>query len=358
MQAQTVLWDSEVKGFGIRRHFTDGRHFLLRYRFGGRQTYRKIGRFGSPWTCETARQEALRLLGLIVTGVNPAQRQGATFAGELPRYLDTKRRTLKPGAFTQMERHLRKLAQPLHSMELAGIDRRAVAQLLSDIERSGPTTRNRLRSSLSAFFAWAVREGLIETNCVAGTGVAEEGPSRDRVLSNAELAEVWRKGNDVVRLLILTGCRRDEIALMRWSEVDFDKSLLVLPPSRVKNGQKHELPLAPSPIEILRSRRNANAAARGNDALVSDRVSWSHLKEMLDRSLVGVAPWRIHDLRRSVATGMGELGILPHIIEAVLNHIRGHKAGVAGIYQRAKYEGPMRDALTKWAQHVEAITSV
>jgi integrase len=363
MQPWTVLWDSEVKGFGCRRHGTDGRHYLLRYRYNGKQTFKKIGRHASPWTPDTARAEALRLLGQIVSGTNPAvaARQGDTFSVELDRYLASKQGGLKPSTYANLEYHLRKQGVPLHNLALADIDRRTIAQLLSGVERgSGRTSRNRLRSSLSAYFAWCVREGLLETNVVAGTGVADEGPSRDRVLTGAELAEVWRKGNDAIKLLILTGCRRDEVGKLRWSEVDFDRALLLLGADRTKNKRPIELPLSPLALSILRQRvgsLDTSKTGKGNDAPVFEIGSWSHTKAQLDKTLVGVAPFRLHDLRRSCATGMAELGVLPHIVEACLNHVSGHKAGVAGVYQRAKYEGPMRDALTKWSQHVAAITS-
>jgi integrase len=92
-----------------------------------------------------------------------------------------------------IERHLRKHAKPLHGLRLAEIDRRTIAGVLAGVERAaGPIARNRARASLSAFFAWLIREGLLDVNPVAGTGKADEGPSRDRVLSAAELAEVWR----------------------------------------------------------------------------------------------------------------------------------------------------------------------
>src|SRR6266852_5535072 len=124
MDKWTAIWDRDLKGFGVRRHGTLGRHYLLRFRFNGRQTMRKIGRAGSPWTPDTARAEALRLLGLIVTGTNPsvAIRQDS-FALELSRYFDSKRRAMKSSAFEQMQRHLVKQALPLHSLPLAEIDR-------------------------------------------------------------------------------------------------------------------------------------------------------------------------------------------------------------------------------------------
>ena len=364
LEPWSVLWDSDVKGFGVRRHGTDGKHYLLRFRFNGRQTFRKIGRHGSPFTAETARTEARRLLGLIASGVNPAVQslQSEDFASEAERYLAHKQPGLKPLAFAQLERHLRKHAKPLHKLTLTDIDRRCIAQLLSGIERSaGPIARNRVRSSLSAFFAWLVREGLIEANPVAGTGKANEGPSRDRVLTQTELAEVWRAATgsfgDIIRLLVLTGQRRNEIGQLRWSEVDWERGTIVLPPERTKNKLRHELPLAPAALAILQARYRVSGKAGPNDARVFTGFNWYRGKLALDAALpASVGAWRLHDLRRTAATGMAELGVLPHIIEAVLNHVSGHKAGVAGIYNRARYEGEMRDALKKWADHIDQIT--
>jgi integrase len=351
MQPWTALWDSDVKGFGVRRHGTDGRHYLLRYRFQGKQTFKKIGRHGSPWTPDAARAEALRLLGQIVSGVNPAQRQpdSTTFGAEVERYLAQRQANVRPETFRQLTLHLRKHSSPLHGLAIDRIDRRRIAQLLAQVEvGSGAVSRNRLRSNLSAFWSWLIREGLLEINVVAGTGTADEGPSRDRVLSGAELGEVWRKGSDVIRLLLLTGQRRDEIALLRWSEVDLARKLIVLPASRTKNKRAHELPLSKQALAILGLRPRTDGA-------VFERISWSYAKEQLDKSLNGVAPFKLHDIRRSVATGLAELGVQPHIIEAVLNHVSGHKAGVAGIYNRAKYSGEMREALQRWADHLDQI---
>jgi integrase len=363
MQPWTALWDSEVKGFGCRRHGTDGRHYLLRYRFNGKQTFKKIGRHASPWTPDTARAEALRLLGQIVSGTNPAAQtasgEGETFGAEVTRYLAHRKANARPLTFDQLSYHLTKYCAPLHPLALSAIDRRQIAQLLARIEvGSGCVSRNRVRTTLSAFYAWLIREGMLDVNPVAGTGVADEGPSRDRVLSQAELAEVWRKGCDVIRLLILTGCRRNEIGKLRWSEVDFDRALLLLGADRTKNKRPIGLPLSPLALDILRRLEGVSlGTSRANDAPVFEIGSWSHCKAQLDKTLVGVAEWRIHDIRRSVATGMGELGVLPHIVDSVLNHVSGHKAGVAGIYNRSKYEAPMRDALTLWADHVAAITT-
>jgi integrase len=354
LEPWTVLWDTDVKGFGVRRNGADGRHYLLRYRFGGKQTFRKIGRHGSPFTPDTARNEARRLLGLLATGVHPAAQapQSEDFASEVERYL-THKQGLK--AYAMVERHLRKHAAPLHRLRFGEIDRRTIAQVLAGIERTaGPIARNRTRASLSAFFSWLIREGLIDTNPVAGTGKADEGPSRDRVLSGAELAEVWHAATgtfgDIIRLLILTGQRRNEIGFLRWSEVDWGRKMIVFPPERTKNKLRHELPLASQALAILQQRRTKV----GGDHVFRE-FNWYRGKLALDARLKGVAPWRIHDLRRTCATGLQRLGVRLEVTEAVLNHISGSRAGIVGIYQRHDFADEKRLALQRWADHVEAL---
>ena len=232
-----------------------------------------------------------------------------------------------------------------------------------------PDQRNRTRTSISAMYKWLDAEGLVAegTNPAAGTATADEGPSRDRVLSNAELAEVWAAlgedhVSDIIRLLILTGQRRDEITKLRWSEIDFDKALLTLPPARTKNKRTHELPLAPQALAILkRWATNAAATDKANDGMVFEPVGWDLRKKRLDKVILanrGGKPmphWTLHDLRRTCATGLAELGVLPHVIECILNHLSGFRAGVAAIYNRNRYLPEMREALGKWADYVERL---
>src|SRR5262249_48112159 len=179
------LWDEKVCGLGARKQ-RRGIFFSLRYRHGGRQQMHSIGRFGSPWTPDTARAKALELLGILSSGADPFAQSlsGETFGAEIERYLVRKKASLKPRSFIEDQRNLRKHSAPLHKLRLTEIDRRTIAVLLGQIETSsGPTARNRLRSALSTFFSWAIQEGLTETNPVQGTGTADAGASRDRVLT-------------------------------------------------------------------------------------------------------------------------------------------------------------------------------
>jgi integrase len=353
LQPNSLLWDTALNGFGARRQRGPGVYYVLRYRWAGTQRIDSIGRHGSPWTPDTARNEATRKLGLVATSVDPRRPKGDTFADLAERYLTHCAGSLRPKSLVQITRHLRHDAASLHDRGLAEIDRRTVAALLGEIEkRSSGVTRNRVRSDLSALWSWAIREDLAEINPVTGTGKAIE-VGRDRVLSTAELAQLWRNlgagtYTDVVRLLILTGQRRQEIGRLRWSEIT--GATIMLSADRTKNHRAHTVPLAPQALAIINRQPRQGEFIFGKAGF----SGWSDAKAALDARL-RLPGWHLHDLRRSAATGMAELGVLPHIIEAILNHVSGHRAGVAGIYNRARYEGEMRDALAKWARHVESL---
>jgi integrase len=355
---QGWLWDTAVTGFGARRQ-TNGTFYYVRYRHNGTQIVKSIGRHGAL-TPDTARTKAKQLLGTVAGGTDPFTQalSGEGFGAAVERYLERKRAAFKPSSFAEIGRYLRNHSAPLHRVRLDQIDRRKVAALLGEIEtNSGPVARNRTRSVLSAFFNWCVSEGLLETNPAQGTAKASENGSRERVLTKEELRKLWHNlGNDrfadIVSLLLLTGQRRNEIGKLQWSEIDFARKMIVLAPERTKNSRVHELPLPAQALAILKRipRRNTTDFLWGKRGF-SD---WNGAKHELDERL-RIADWHLHDLRRTCATQMAELGIQPHIIEAVLNHVSGHKGGVAGIYNRAKYADEMRNALQRWADHLDKI---
>jgi integrase len=357
------LWDEKVCGFGVRRQ-KRGLFYYVRCQHNGSQVMRSIGRHGAPWTPDTARAKALELLGQLASGADPfAQSQSlsdVTFGAEIERYLARRRASLRPRSYVEIVRYLRDYSAPLHKLPLGEIDRRTIAVLLGQVETEcGATTRNRLRSCLSAFWAWAIAEGLCEQSPVQGTVKAEVGASRDRVLTEEELRKLWHcltdnRFSEIVRLLLLTACRRNEIGNLVWAEIDLKRKLIVLPPARTKNGRGLELPLSTQALAVIeRTPRRNSSAFLFSDA--NGYKGWDQDKMRLDARL-GIAQWRLHDLRRTAATGMAELGVQPWYVEAVLNHQSGHKSGVAGTYNRAKYAAEMRDALQRWADHIDQIT--
>jgi integrase len=351
----SLIWDTSLVGFGVRRQLKHP-HYVVRYRLNGKQKLVTIGRHGA-WTPESARRKAQEFLGIVATGVDPAAAkaaEGDNFLAVAERFLAHQRGRLKPRSITEVERYLRKHALPLHWLRLAQIDRRAIAEALSEVERQcGPVARNRFRSNLSAMFAWAITEGLIEDNPVQGTAKADENGGRERVLTEAEIKALWNACADnsdfsrIVRLLLLTGQRRNEIGFLQCSEVNLGNSILTLPAECTKNGREHTLPLSKQAVAILQAITSRTGALFAT-------TNWASEKVKLDARL-NLPHWTLHDLRRTAATGMIELGTAPHVVEAVLNHVSGHKAGVAGIYNRSKLLEPMREALQRWADHVEAL---
>ena len=168
----------------------------------------------------------------------------------------------------------------------------------------------------------------------------------------------------IVRLLILTGQRREEVGGMLQSEIDTAGALWRIGAERTKNGLPHEVPLSAPALAVLRGLRRRKDTGDERDLVFGSRdgpfSGWSKAKSALDARLTGAlgrvpAAWRLHDIRRTVATGMADLGVQPHVIEAVLNHISGHKAGVAGVYNRSTYATEKRAALDMWADHVTTL---
>jgi integrase len=322
-----------------------------------------------------ARDAAKDLMARVRLGEDPATekleqraRAGETFGSFLPRYLDRQRQRLRPNSFYEVDRYLSRCARPWHARPVSRIDRRDAATLITSLaERHGAAAANRCRSNLSSYFAWLIAEGLLETNPVAFTVTQPEAGPRQRVLSDPELAAVWKTAGDtqygqILRLLILTAARKAEVGNLNWSEVDDETGLIVVPSIRTKNKRDHEIPLSKFAREILGSRKQRSGHAHVFGLRQGAGFGgWSKSKRELDRRLaaagVSLPAFTVHDLRRSAATGMAELGIEPHIIEACLGHAAGHKAGVAGIYNVASYSTQKAAALQKWSDHIEALVT-
>jgi integrase len=250
--------------------------------------------------------------------------------------------------------------------------------VLDQVERKhGPTSRNRVRASLSAYFTWLAREGYIETNPVAFTNLAEENGARERTLSDMELRAIWQ-GLDgasprspdypaILKLLMLTGARRNEIANLRWSEViDFHGMMIALPPERTKNNREHLIPLSEPALQLLKAlprRTMADGTPRehvfGHRSTERGFQGWDPAKRELDARIAQASHgkvlehWTPHDFRRSLSTALHErFKTPPHIVEAILGHIGGHKGGVAGVYNKALYLEERRRALERWGEHI------
>jgi integrase len=367
-----IVWDADLPGYGVRLRPTKT-VYVIQYRVGHQQRRESLGDVRKI-TDAQARKIARQRFAQVELGIDPAaerdqaRAQAAaaklTLAVVAQRYLDAKRDLLRPSSYKAAERYLTLYWKPLRDRPIEAIKRADVAARLQELTKAhGRTSSARARDNLSALYGWSMREGLCEANPVLATNDPTEGmQARDRVLNDEEIRAIWNAcGEDdsgrIVRLLLLTGCRRDEIGGLKWFEVNTDTGLLTIQGNRTKNGRTLELMLPPRAIEILQS----TPRRQGRDYIFGSWggafSGWSAAKLRLDARIVmatgkPVAPWRLHDLRRTMRTGLGKLGVAPHVAELAINHVRG---GVQAIYDRHLYQPEIKAALALWAERVRSI---
>jgi integrase len=367
---ERIKFDDELKGFGFRLQ-GDSRTWVVQYRVGLKQRRVKIG----PWPAVSpskAFAKAREIIGGKWTGedeqakkLDRREKDKRTLRAVVGHYLEWQQPRLKAHSFGEISRYLlgarHPYWKPLHDLPIDKIEQPSVAAELRNIlKTNGPVAASRARIALSSMFTWARKEGFCAFNPVTATNDPGAGiKPRDRVLDDAELAKVWHACADddygkSIRLLILTGQRLREVGEMSWSELQ-EWPIWRIPGSRTKNGREHVLMLPPMAWQIIETvpRRdwNDHLFGRSNQGF----TGWSARKALLDQK-VKIPPWVVHDLRRSVATGLADLKVEPHVIEALLNHVSGHKRGVAGVYNRSTYALQTRNALAMWADHIASIT--
>jgi integrase len=319
---------------------------------------------------EQARTLARKALGKVANGEDPQSakverrdKDKLSLKSMVDEYLLHKQSQVGGRQLIEIKRYLTgPYLKPLHAMPVDKVGKRDIASRLVVVTREhSSTVAARTRAALSAFYVWALQEGLVEANPVIGTRKPKDGAARERVLSDVELAAIWRACQDdaygkIIKLLILLGSRRGEIGGIAFSEIDTERATWTLPARRSKNGKAHVLPLMGTALEIIKSVPHRVS----RDQLFGERArgftSWARNKPALDRA-AGVSGWTVHDIRRSVATRMADIGITPHIIEEILNHVSGHKAGPAGIYNRSVYEREVKAALALWADHIRSVVA-
>lgn len=397
-------WDNTLKGFGLKVSKAGRKVYVLQYRMGGRGSVERritIGEHGSPWTPDDARKRAEEILRQVEDGVDPAAAKDAenipqeapkdTMAELLPDFIE---RWSKPHnrSWRENQRMINAYIQPRWKERRIGeIKRTDVVNLLDEIvARGAPIQANRVLALLRKFFNWSIERGLIESSPVNHMKAPAPENERDRWLSKAEIVNLWEACDAVgrpfgpfVKLLLLTGQRRDEVANMRWDEIDVTNRMWTITKESSKNKRSHLVPLSPAVLKIIEDlpripARQAMEKEKPEDVPQSAFVftttgatpvsGFGRIKARIDelmlkaetrraaeegRKPVVTPDWVFHDLRRTLATHAAEeLGIAPHVVDKILNHVSGTIRGVAAVYNRAEYLEERRHALNAWAERV------
>lgn len=388
------LWDTGVKGFGVKITPKGTRTYIYQYRMGGRGSKVRrytIGLHGA-WTPDAARKEARKIAQMVDQGIDPAtekqkkQRDDVTlaFSAYAERFIDEYLRSEWQGGFDLAEGLLKRFAIPTFRQRPISAITRADISSLMDKLADRPASRRNTFTVIRKLFRWAVNRGDLQMSPIQDMEPPPAPASRDRTLSDDELGQVWLAAEtqgypfgDFVKFLILTGQRREEVSQLQWSEIDQRNAMWTIPSQRAKNGLAHDVPLTEEAIKILGGiaarTKSAKPGAWPKRGFVFTSTGkkgitgYSVAKRQLDEQISGAGagddskrreamnPWRFHDLRRTLATGMQKLDVRFEVTEAILNHRSGATNGVAGVYQRHNWASEKRVALDRWSTHVANI---
>jgi integrase len=376
VEARKDFWDDKVRGLVLRvtpNCVKTWNAVYVRASDGSKQRV-TLGRYPAI-TLERARAKALKAMSAVAEGEDPADKKRADRAsmtvqqlGELyvEKYAKRNKKT-----WAEDERILKADVYPaIGKTKAIAVRRRDVIDIIESKSEAGKgAASTNVLAVMRKMFSWAVDGDYLASSPVTGVKPRSKPVRRDRVLSDVEITGLWKMLQDaalsqamadIVWLLMLTGQRSGEVCGMMRSEVDLDAARWTIPKERTKNGLEHVVPLSAPALAIVRM------AVNRSDFDADDVPLFTRTGEPIESNAVAQAVrlklqagnerYTPHDFRRTVATGMSDLGVAPHVVEAVLNHISGFKAGVAGIYNRAKYEPEKAEALTLWAEKLSRLT--
>ena len=361
--ARVEIPDAVLPGLYLIVQPTGVKSWAVRYRIG-RHT-RKLtlaGRY-PVLSLAKAREAARSALESVSAGKDPAaaKRAGTPANDSLAAYITLYREkhvsTVRPGTAANINRELERMQDEWPGRSLRSISKKDVVAVIDKVIKRGPSAGVTAWKVVKAFFAWCeAREDDFASPARSIRKPAKE-KSRDRVLDDGELKLTWEAADiasgaagALIKLLTLTGARRNEMAELARDEITADA--IVLPGSRTKNGLQHTIPITPMIRRVLDTLPSTcKFVLNGTDRPFGDH---SGAKEKVAPA---IPPWTLHDLRRSFASGLQRLGVAPHIVELALNHRAGTFSGVAGIYQRHRYTKEVRDAFELWSKHIEALVS-
>lgn len=413
MPPGAVIWDTVTRGFGVRRQAKD-RVYILKLRVKKQQRFFTLGRHGAL-ALDQARKEAEALIGDVAKGGEPKTEKAKRREAEAKQQEDEQQRQRVEAETEQVrfakvvERFVAEHARPKNrtwktterlltagplapwqDRHIQSIEKRDISEAIGAVAAGGhPVAANRLLAAVRKLFNWCVEEDILDRSPAAGLKPKHAETARDRVLSDAELAAVWRAAEAAgfpfgagVRMLILTGQRRSEVFGARWPEFDLAERAWTIPRERAKSDREHIVPLSQAALDLITGLpRIAGTAEDGAPAepeflfTTTGSSPFSGFNKSFERLCTAAAdifakaaaeagrtvdpmkPWVMHDLRRTFATGCAKRAVPVQVVEKLLNHGSGTHAGIVGVYQRHEYWGERRAATDGWAEHVLSLVT-
>ena len=368
--SDVVYWDAASPGFGVKVTPKGRKVFLVLYRTGGagsRLRKYTIGPYGRV-TLHQARLAAQKVFSAKVEGRDLAaekrEARRRVVADQVEDLLETfiAQHVSQNRSAGEISRLLRReVGRPWAGRSIHEITKRDVVEVISAIEQRGaPSAANKALKSIKTFLRWCVGRAILDQSPAEGVPLPAKEVARDRVLNAQELAQVILAARKmggpyggIVEFLALTGQRREEVARMKWDELDLAQRIWTLPKSRTKNAKEHVVHLSEQSLAVLQRVEKKQPfvfSVLGTKPF----QEFTRAKRRLDQ-LSGVTAWRLHDLRRTCVSGMARLGIAPHVADKILNHQAGTISGVAAVYQRHEFLSERRQALDLWGAHIGEI---
>ena len=361
--------DAAVGGLWLRISGRDARTWSYVYRTPGDARVKRytIGRWPAI-TCAAARATAKQIAAEVAGGKDPAaeKRERRHQNGDLveqvaAEFVARRFRTRGLKSTPEVEFMIANHVLPhLAGRRIGAVTKHELLKVIDAVSDRGlPRAANKVVSLLKALFRWAKGRGLLTTDPTEGITKPHVERSRDRVLDDRELAAVWQAAEELgwpwreyVRLLILVGQRRSEVASMKWSQVDLGERTWSMPSELTKMGRARTLPLPGAAVELI----EGLPRLAGSDFVFGRKLTaFAQMKRQLD-TISGVNNWVLHDLRRTFATGQQRLGVRLEVTEQLLGHLSGSRSGVVGIYQRHDFMVEQRVALERWTEHLARLT--
>ena len=360
-----LVFDDEQRGLAVRVTAGGGKSYLAQYSFQGQKRRVPLGSCDAI-SLAAAREAARAIMGDVAKGVDvaaerkkaagEARKRSFTLSALIDDWQTLHLASKRPSYAIDAVRTLRRVFAHDLDLPAADLDRATIVRAIDAMTRRGRATMAAQTVAYGkAMFSWAMKRGTVAANPFVNMPVAPT-VKRERVLTDDELTAIWRATeepgpfNGIVRMLLLTGQRRNEVGGMTWGEISGDLITWTIPGARTKNRRTHIVPLSAQAQDLLRSLPQHTDWVFPGLHHGPFKSFWS-AKAALDRRS-GVTGWRLHDLRRTVATGLQRLGVRLEVTEQVLNHVSGSRAGIVGIYQRHDFAAEQREALDAWGSAV------